>query len=232
MGANTIAKAVEYCGKINDEDPECGLAAGDLVGAVTALGAASADITNHCFQAVGDPVPEQFTDMGKCVIDVSDATHGIFDSASSLKNVKESCDDEEDCAMNALNVMSAMANMGSAIAGSLNDCKAAAKKGEDDNADCASNALAYFAALNDVASNAIAVSTQCTVPDSRLYAMRQSIGSKSSSSNLFVTALVAVAAAVMGFVGGLRLKRQRVTRVAKTYEEGESTEPIMSSNIE
>merc|ERR1719230_268381 len=99
--------------------------------------------------------------------------------------------------------------MGSAIAGSLNDCKAAAKKGEDDNADCASNALAFFAALNDVASNAIAVSNTCTVPDSRLYAMSRTAASKSSSSSLFVTALVAVAASVTGFAGGLRFKRNR-----------------------
>jgi len=235
--ANTIAQAVQNCGIINEDDPQCGLAAGDLVGGITALAASSADITNHCFQEVDD-FPEQWTNMGNCVIDASDAVHGIFDSASQLKNVKESCDNSEDCALNALNTMSAIASMGGAIAGSLNDCKAADEgfKGKPDDgnekADCAASALGFFAALSDVASKAVTVSNECTVPDSRLYAMRQAIGSKSSSSNLFVTALVAVAAAVMGFVGGLRLKRQRVTRVAKTYEEGESTEPIMSSNIE
>merc|ERR1712178_173052 len=102
-----------------------------------------------------------------------------------------------------------MANMGSAIAGSLNDCMAAAKKESpiQKKADCAASALGFFAALNDVASNAIAVSNTCTVPDSRLYAMSRTAASKSSSSSMFVTALVAVAAAVMGFAGGLRFKR-------------------------
>jgi hypothetical protein len=225
--STTIARAVENCGNIPDHNTQCGLAAGDFLAATTQLAAVTADTTRACGTKIGAHTPET-TNLGNCAIDVNDATHSIFEAASALKDVKDSCDDDEDCAMNALSVMSALSAMGGAISSGFDNCKAADKNPATGShvAGCAGDVLRAFSALSDVAKSAIALSQACKVEDgqrARLYSMAAN-GSASSSTNLFVTTLIAVAGTVMGFAGGLRFKRKSASA---GYEEASTDADTM-----
>jgi hypothetical protein len=214
--ATTIAKAVENCGTIKDENADCGIAAADFVSATSLLTAKAAGSTRACSH-----IPHETpltTPLGNCAIDVSGTVHGIFNSANSLKGAKEDCDDEKECATNALSVMSALSAMGGAIAGSVNDCSIA--DGADANVDaaCAANILGAFAALNDVARTAVLVSSECAVADSRLFEMQGAVSTKSGAS-WSVVALFSMGALVIGLAGGMRYKRN-----THAYAEAEKLE--------
>jgi hypothetical protein len=205
--STTIAKAVEDCNMIPDQNAACGIAASDFVASTTALAAVTADTNRACGSPYGAYTPKT-TNLGNCAIDVNSAIHEIFDSAAALRGVKEECNDEKDCAMNALRVMSAMSALGGAISSGFDNCEAAAGGKGDGVAGCTGDALRAFAALSDVTERAIHLSRACNPQRARLYSMAAN-ESMSSSSHLFVTALVAVAATVIGFAGGLRFKRKR-----------------------
>jgi hypothetical protein len=216
--ATTIASAVENCDTIKDENADCGLAAADFVSATSLLTAKAAGSTRACSHL--PPFTPLNTALGNCAIDVSGTVHGIFNSANVLKGVKKDCDDERQCAINALSVMSALSAMGGAISGSVNDCSVADDHDANVDAGCAGAVLGGFAALNDVARTAMIVSDKCAVADSRLFAMQGSV--TQSGANWFVVALLSISALFIGFAGGLRIKRH-------THTYAEALEPSKES---
>jgi hypothetical protein len=109
-----------------------------------------------------------------------------------------------DCAANAaVNIISALADMGSNLAESFSDCSSV-KGGGNANADCASGVLALASALTGVAQAGKAMKGACTVSVSRLYQNRE-VATGSSSLTVALAAFLPIAA-VLSFVVGRRTR--------------------------
>jgi hypothetical protein len=204
----TIVAAVADCGAITTESAECAAAVTELTGAAAGLAAASGGIVDACPNSLKIPsgLPDdgtaQQTNLGLCIIDAKGAMGSLF-SASKYMSQAANCKQNGGCSDTAINIISALADMGSNLAESVNDCTSVKGDGNG-NADCAANGLALVSALTEVASAGKAMKGVCTAGASRLYQNRE-IPTSSSSLTLALAAFLPIAA-VLSFVVGRRTR--------------------------
>jgi len=224
-----IVGAVNQCDGAVTENAACGAAVGTLTSAAAGLAAGGGDLAH--WLADNSPggnivVDATTTKTGKCVVNVGGAAHGLFGAAAGIKLASKGCDgdSEEGCATDVLNVMSIMANMGSAVAHITDQCTTEGNVEGDMTGDI----LGLVGALDLVAAAGIAIEKSCKVSDSRLFAVemdKYKEPSTNNSMNLALAALVPIAA-VLSFVGGRRIRsRDAERRVIHLGEEVMMDEP-------
>jgi len=202
----TIVSAVDGCGAIKTSHYACGMAVGGLTSASAALAASTAGMLANCKtdekQSSANP-PALATGLGNCVVDAKMSMTSLFDATHKLAVVKK-----DGSNTNVLNVVSALANLGSFLAGSVAQCSAFEGKGNADAA-CASHSLGLVAALHNVANSGINIADKCKVTkDERLYLENGEATPTGSSMPLALAALLPVSA-VLSFVAGSRFAKSR-----------------------
>jgi len=215
---NIIVGAVNKCGDVNIKHAACGAAVGQLTSAAAGLGAGGAALAGwlkNSAQPGNIVVDATTTKVGKCVMNVKGVASGIFGAAGGIAAAKKGCSGEaEVCATNALQVVSILSNLGSAIAHSVHYCG----KG-DTNADMSGDIVGLVAALNGVASAGIAIEQNCKVEASRLYLAEKEDATPSTNNSMSIAlAALLPVAAILGFVGGRRVQK----KVARRDLEGAS----------
>jgi len=204
----TIVGAVAECGAITSESAECAAAVTGLTSAAAGLAAASGGIVDSCPNNLKIPngLPDdgtaQPTTLGLCIIDAKGAMGSLF-SASKYMSQAANCKENGGCTNTALNIISALADMGSNLAASVNDCTS--YKGDGNaKAGCAASGLALVSSLNGVAQAGEAMKGACNAGASRLYQNR-AVATSSSSLTLALAAFLPIAA-VLSFVVGRRTR--------------------------
>jgi hypothetical protein len=206
-----IAKAADTCsGDINTKHAQCGQAAASLISATSGLAAGAGDLAHWIMdnKKGGNVVIDATTlKTGKCVMNVKSVVNDIFQAAAAIKAAKADCasDGQELCAAKSLGIISILSNFGAAIAHAVAFCSPTVDKTSQMSGDI----IGLQAALDAVAQAGIAVHQKCSVDDSRLYAMPQITSDSSVSMSSFVAFTLIPIAAVLGFVGGKRIKAAR-----------------------
>lgn len=214
--ATTIAHAVDSCATLKTD--ACGLAAADFVSASTSLSSNAYAAAQDCTGGGTDNL--QHSSMGNCVGDLTGTVQGLFGTASALNSIKKQCDDGDSCAQNSLAVLGTVSAFGGGIAGSYNDCDAAAHAGFDafnqnagggsGKAACAGDVLSSLSDFTNLANAAIDMSKKCAPVTKRLFEQSKvDVASRSQSSAMWM-AMLPVSAFVslaVGFFGGMRLKK-------------------------
>jgi len=219
----TIVGAVADCGGITTESAKCAAAVTDLTGAAAGLAAASGEILGACpnsFSQVdidkykddgtdGADGTNQKTILGVCIVDAKDAMGSLF-SASKYLSKAANCGGKNGknggCTNTALNIVMALADMGSNLAASVSDC-AAVKGVGNANAYCASAVLALVSGLHEVALAGKKIKKGCKHAGrtSRLYENTEEVPTSSSSLTLALAAFLPVTA-MLSFVVGRRTR--------------------------
>jgi len=158
------------------------------------------------------------TTLGKCVANVGGAAHGLFSAASGITAATKGCSGTVGptgaCTIDVLSVISVLSNLGSAVAHVTDQC---VPKGNAEGAESA-DILKFVSAVSAVSSAGIAVSQNCKVSDSRLYAAEMEQKQQPSPTmNIALVALLPIAA-VVGFMGGRRMSK-RTTRAMHPVDE-------------
>lgn len=203
----TIVGAVADCGAISTASAECAAAVTGLTSAAAGLAAASGGIVDACPNSLnlpdGSPTgTAQQTNLGLCIIDAKGAMTSLFSASKYFSQVAD-CKQNGDCSDNDVNIISALADMGSNLAESINDCTSVKGAGNA-NADCAANGLALVSALTGVAQAGEAMKGACSAGASRLYQNRK-VATGSSSLTVALAAFLPIAA-VLSFVVGRRTR--------------------------
>jgi hypothetical protein len=217
---NIIVGAVEKCGDVNTANAGCGEAAGGLTSAAAGLTAASANVASWVKDKAtgGDAVIDgSVTNLGKCIINTKSTANGLFQAAASIQAAQKGCGEgakEDVCAVDALQIVSVLSGLGSAIAGSVSHCS------HSGNADASmsSGILNLVSALDAVASAGIKISQKCEVSDARLFEIESGKASATANNSLsLVLAALLPVAAVLSFVAGRRMSRK--TQATRDIEE-------------
>lgn len=204
----TIVGAVADCGAITTESAQCAAAVTGLTGAAAGLAAASAGIVDACPNSLKIPngLPDdgtaQETNLGFCIIDAKGALSSLF-SASKYLSQAADCKQNGDCSDTAVNVISALADMGSNLAAGVSDCSSV-KGDANDKAGCASASLALVSALTGISQAGEAMQGVCGADASRLYQNRE-VPTGSSSLPLALAAFLPITA-VLSFMVGRRTR--------------------------
>jgi len=206
----TMVGAVDGCGAIKSSHYECGMAIGGLTSASAALAASTAGMLANCptgeKQSPANP-PGLSTHLGSCVVDAKMSMTALFDAAHKFSAVKK-----ESNAKNDLNVVSALANLGSFLAGAVAQCSVFEGKGNA-AAGCASHSLGLVAALHNVANAGVNIADKCKVTAAeRLYLENGEATPAGSSMPLVLAALLPISA-VFSFVAGSRFAKSRAQSV-------------------
>lgn len=220
---NIMVGAINKCGAIKTENKECGMAAGELTDSAAGLAAASSKIVDECPNAnkpaVKNSVLPEKTKLGSCVVDTTSAFKGLFYASKKLSTVNKNCKNGgNDCTQNALNIVSAFADLGAFVAGAANSC---APHGNEDAA-CAEASLDMVAVLHKVANAGLEVSRQCKTSDARLrlYEEAANTGRRTSySSTTLALAAFLPITAIVSFVGGRFIRNRDARNVVPEDEE-------------
>jgi len=224
-----IVSAVGDCGAIKTDHQACGMAVGELTSAAAGLAAASGGIADACPKTM-DNIPEgtakapgTATNMGLCIVDAKSVVTSLFSASKLLSEAGGVCQGDEfgsksSCAYKALDIVSALADMGSFLGASVNDCTSVKGNGND-NADCTSNILATISSLHAVAEAGMHIDKECRVDSSRLFLADQEVAAKGTSSfmNLALAACLPIAA-VLSFVVGRRTRANYQLAPARELE--------------
>jgi len=208
----TIVGAVADCGAITTESAECAAAVTGLTGASAGLAAASLSIVDACPNSLKIPngLPDdgtaQQTNLGFCIIDAKGALASLF-SASKYLSQAANCKQDGSCSDTAVNVISALADMGSNLAAAVSDCSSVKGDGND-KAGCASASLALVSALTEISQAGEAMKGVCGAGASRLYQDRAVAATGSSSLTVALAAFLPIAA-VLSFVLGRRTRARQ-----------------------
>jgi len=220
----TIVGAVADCGAIQTANAECAAAVTGLTSAAAGLAAASGGLVDACPKAVRrlgiDPL-DQTTNLGLCIMDAKGTLSSIF-RASKYLSVAGGCKKNGGCADTALNIIMALADMGSNLAESFNDCSSVKGAGND-NADCDASGLALVSALSQIALAGKGIKAGCNVGAARLYENTE-MPTSSSSWTVALAALLPISA-VLSFVLGRRTR----SRQQQTPER--DAEPLMVEEL-
>jgi len=213
----TIVGAVAECGAITSESAECAAAVTGLTSAAAGLAAASGGIIDSCPNMKIPNGPDdgtaQTTTLGLCIIDAKGAMGSLF-SASKYMSQAANCKENGGCTNTALNIISALADMGSNLAASVNDCTS--YKGDGNaKAGCAASGLALVSSLNGVAQAGEAMKGACNAGASRLYQNR-AVATSSSSLTLALAAFLPIAAVLSFLVGRRTRSRNQAERDVET----------------
>jgi hypothetical protein len=231
--ANVIVAALDDCDVIKTDNKDCGMLAGELTTAIAGLASMTAGMIDGChdnkFAGNDDDAKDAIvdrgslrrdTELGECIIDAKDSLASIFDAVKSLKNLEEG-----ETEHNALNTVSALASLGRAVAGAVDDCSAFATGKGNQNALCASRTLGAVQELHSIADLAESVAATCeaSASASRLYLQNGSkTGAITKNSMSLTLAAFLPVAAVLGFVFGRRFGKVRANRDIEAMIQSET----------
>jgi hypothetical protein len=214
--AGAIAGMMNSCGAIDDTNAKCGLAVNGLISATAGLAAAGGKITQFCKDKDFGEEPELKTVLGKCTIQSGGAINSIFDAKNTIGHLQKGCDantDGKKCAVNVLDVVSVVADLGAHLAGSAAFCQqyatnGAAKVGAEM---CTNGVLEAIAQLSNVARIAMGVEKACSKASTRLYLEGNGEAATSGPSATMMAALLAALpiTAVLGVIAGMRMAKSR-----------------------
>jgi hypothetical protein len=232
--ANVIVAALDDCDVIKTDNKDCGMLAGELTTAVAGLASMTAGMIDGChnnkFDGNDDNAKDAIvdrgilrrdTDLGECIVDAKDSLSSIFDAVKSLKNLEEG-----ETEHNALNTVSALASLGRAVAGAVDDCSAFATGKGNQNALCASRTLGAVQELHSIADLAESMAATCeaSASASRLYLQNgKNTGAITQNSMSLTLAAFLPVAAVLGFVFGRRFGKARANRDNEAMIPGDTT---------
>lgn len=220
--ATIISGAVNKCDKdINTGHAACGQAVAGLASATAGLAAGSGRLAHWLQKKTpgGNIVADATTTkVGFCIVDAKAVASSIFQATAGIKAAMGVCknDEGEVCATSALQVVSVLANLGSAIAHSVHHCSA---KGNS-TAAMSGDIIGLVSALDSVAEAGMAIDQKCHVPDSRLYAgiVQGQTNSWSQPMAMMLLGALLPMAAFLGYIGGRRqnpMSKQQVRDVER-----------------
>jgi hypothetical protein len=229
---NVIVSAVGECGAIKTDHQACGMAVSELTSAAAGLAAASGGIADACPKTLNN-IPDgtatglaTASDLGLCIVDGKSALGSLFSASKLLSEVHGDCKAEtreewkgktNSCAYKALDIVSALADMGAFVAASVNDCTSL-KGGGDSTADCTSNVLATISSLHAVAEAGMHIDKQCRVDNSRLFLEDQKVPATGTSFLTYALAACLPIAAVLSFAMGRRARTNYEPAPARDFE--------------
>jgi len=191
-----IVKAVDKCGAITTENPQCGLAAGTLTSSVAALSKASAGIVAKCpndynhgtplatvggamnAAATANDASDTATAMGggfnptfgQCIINIKDSVKSLFKAVKRAMILSDACTEPEslECAHNAIKLVDAFVGLAEFVSGAVGKCAVAPNNRV--NGQCAAQSLALVRAVGTVDRAGTALAAACApTPAARLY---------------------------------------------------------------
>jgi len=225
---NVIVSAVGDCGAIKTDHQACGMAVSELTSAAAGLAAASGGIADACPKTLdnipeGKAVdPETATNLGLCIVDAKSVVGSLFSASKLLSEVGGVCQGKEfgsksSCAYKALDIVSALADMGAFLGASVNDCTSLKGNGNAD-AGCSSAIIAAVSSLTAVAEAGMHIDRECRVDSSRLFIQEHEVAAKGTSFlNLALAACLPIAA-VLSFVMGRRTRTNYQLAPARELE--------------
>jgi hypothetical protein len=156
---NVILKALNKCGDIHTEKPQCGIAASVLTKSTAGLAAASGGIIQKCFQAPPHGNNWNHQEPAMCVVDIKNTAKNLFKTIKAFMKLKHNCDDQSSraCESNALKIVAAFAGMGEYLAGALGQCSPNHMAG----ARCAQESTRLTQHLMKVSQAGVDLSKQC-----------------------------------------------------------------------
>lgn len=230
---NVIVDAVGDCGAIKTHHHKCGMAVGELTSAAAGLAAASGGIADACpntLKNIPDGSARKLqhihngaTTLGLCIIDGKSAMRSLFSASKLLSEVDGKCDgkhgtgSESSCAYKALDIVSALADMGSFVAASVNDCTSLKGHGDAD-AKCSSWILAAISSLHAVAEAGLHIDKECRVENSRLFQEAKEVDATGTSFLTLALAACLPIAAVLSFAVGRRTRTHYQLAPARELE--------------
>jgi len=240
---NVIVSAVGDCGAIKTDHQACGMAVSELTSAAAGLAAASGGIADACPKTLdnipeGKAVdPETATNLGLCIVDAKSVVGSLFSASKLLSEVGSVCNSkpaqnahkdiknafayqggsDSSCAYKALDIVSALADMGAFLGASVNDCTSLKGNGNAD-AGCSSAIIAAVSSLTAVAEAGMHIDRECRVDSSRLFIQEHEVAAKGTSFlNLALAACLPIAA-VLSFVMGRRTRTNYQLAPARELE--------------
>merc|ERR1719162_2952573 len=196
---NVIVNAVGDCNAIKTDHQACGMAVSELTSAAAGLAAASGGI-----------------------VDAKSVVGSLFSASKLLSEVGGVCQGKEfgsksSCAYKALDIVSALADMGAFLGASVNDCTSLKGNGNAD-AGCSSAIIAAVSSLTAVAEAGMHIDRECRVDSSRLFIQEHEVAAKGTSFlNLALAACLPIAA-VLSFVMGRRTRTNYQLAPARELE--------------
>jgi len=211
--AGAIAGMMNSCGAIDEANAKCGLAVNGLVSATAGLAAAGGKLTQFCKDNDFEEKPELNTVLGKCTIQSGGAINSIFDAKNTIGHLQKGCGEGKKCAVNVLDVVSVVADLGAHLAGSAAFCQQyATNGGAKVGAEmCTNGVLEAIAQLSNVARIAMGVEKACSKESTRLYLEGNGEAATSSPSATIPAVLLAALpiTAVLGVIAGMRMAKSR-----------------------
>jgi hypothetical protein len=227
-----IVKAVNDCTTIHSESYECGMAVGGMISASAGLTAGTAGIFKDCPTnptTVTAPFPNELSSTGKCLVDAKGTVTNLFQAVLQLSKVSKDCEaGTNQCAINALSIIGAVAKMGAGIAGTVNDCQIMADPTKTGNKDarCVKAVSKVVAGLSHIGVAGTKIAQKCTVSTQRLYELEAAETGAPQNSMVLMLAACIPLAAVLSFVVGARFAKRRTERRTQTlsaHDEADET---------
>merc|ERR1719235_1165242 len=160
------------------------MAVGKLTGAAAGISKATANTLHHCPSVTIQSVPRSqpplpagmdnggYTDVGKCVVNVKAASQGLFAASLEASKIKSNCKTGGgmDCGRNALHLVAAVGEVGSALGLGINKCEHAAGKtaGNQDSA-CFGAITAAVTEIIKATDAGLDIKQKCVMDTTRLY---------------------------------------------------------------
>jgi len=217
-----IGDMLGACGNLKLENHECAAAADAVFTATAGLTAAGATIADDCAKIVpkqfDDDVLDTATQLGKCTADAAGSMNSFFAAHNAVQHMKESCEGEHGCKVDAFEVVNVLSEFGAYIAGAYSECSTYDAESKHqaapdvDAADCSKAVLEGINSLSSLTELGLKMHKACNIKDERLYSERAGVASAMSSSSLFAMAAAIPAAAVVSFIAGSRFAKARQQR--------------------
>lgn len=171
---HVILKAVDKCGAITSDNPECGLSVTVLTKSVAKLTAAGAGIVAKCPNAAHNGWGMTKANDGSfsktCEVNIKDSIKSLLKAIKRSVSLKDDCKEpgSMECAHNAIKLTNAMVGVAEYVSGAVNKCSGVV--GDVANAGCAQMSTKLVHATGLVASASTSLAQNCQPsPTDRLY---------------------------------------------------------------
>merc|ERR1712014_408094 len=161
--------------------------------------------------------------FGQCLIDVKDTVKSLFKATARILTVTDNCADihSPQCNKNVAKIVAAFSDMGAYLAGAVGKCSNGTQI--DVEAQCAQYSLKLFDALADVDRSAAGMQMGCGLTAAQRLWLEEDddITAPAGGSGAMTFSLAALlpSTAVVAFVGGKRLAKDRTQHAELIPEE-------------
>jgi len=208
-----IAGMMKDCGAVDEANAKCGLAVNKLISSTAGLAAAGGKLGQFChYKDYTDVAPaiERKTLLGKCTIQFGSAINSIFEAKNTITHLQKGCDKGgKKCAVDVLDVIGVIADLGAHVAGSAAYCQEYHTPGKDVHTEkCTNGVLQAIAELSNVARIAMGVHKTCSPESTRLYLEGTGATNFSGAATMALLAALPLTA-VVGVMMGKRIAKSR-----------------------